>query len=586
MISHDNRFICNPLDLAYRYQDVRLVSDATHRSVYREAGDPSIVRYRRRYYLFASMSRGFWHSENLAGWVFKPTEKLPALDYAPDVREVNGSLYVSASRRGHVCPFFRSENPLDDDFIEVTPGTFEFWDPNLFQDDDGTVYFYWGCSSTTPLFGTKLDPVTFEAMGHREELVCANVECRGWEQTGENHIQGPRMYSGWDITDLVGHDPFIEGSWMNKFRGTYYLQYAAPGTEYNTYADGYLTSKSPLGPFEYSVNSPFSSKPGGFITGAGHGSTFQDEHGNWWHASTMRVSINHSYERRIGLFPAGFDEDGVLFCNQNFADYPIRVPGGRFDPWTDVSAGWMLLSFRSPITASSSLADHSAELAVNEDVRTWWVAESDAPGEWICADLGREKNVHAIQVNLADHELDQRADLFHDGAARNGFFRAIDPATHTTELLVETSVDGLIWDVAANSCDSDTEQPHAFFPLDEPRSARYVRVTAGKLPFGEPFAVSGLRVFGVAEGDLPGRATVRATRVNACTVRIVWDPVEGAQGYNVRYGIHPKKLYHSWLLYDQTQLELGSLNADVDYWISVDVFNESGITEDPLTIQV
>ena len=29
---------------------------------------------------------------------------------------------------------------------------------------------------------------------------------------------------------------------------------------------------------------------------------------------------------RIGLFPAGFDDDGVLFCNQNFADYPMVVP--------------------------------------------------------------------------------------------------------------------------------------------------------------------------------------------------------------------------------------------------------------------
>lgn len=49
----------------------------------------------------------------------------------------------------------------------------------------------------------------------------------------------------------------------------------------------------------------------------------------------MRISVNHVFERRIGLFPAGFDADGVLFCNQNFADYPMVVPDGPFDPWRD-----------------------------------------------------------------------------------------------------------------------------------------------------------------------------------------------------------------------------------------------------------
>lgn len=58
------------------------------------------------------------------------------------------------------------------------------------------------------------------------------------------------------------------------------------------------------------------------MTGAGHGSTIADKYGNYWHASTMRISVNHDFERRVGLFPAGFDKDGVLYCNQNFADYP------------------------------------------------------------------------------------------------------------------------------------------------------------------------------------------------------------------------------------------------------------------------
>lgn len=51
--------------------------------------------------------------------------------------------------------------------------------------------------------------------------------------------------------------PYIEGAFMTKHNGTYYLQYACPGTQYNTYADGVYTSKSPLGPFTLQASNPF-----------------------------------------------------------------------------------------------------------------------------------------------------------------------------------------------------------------------------------------------------------------------------------------------------------------------------------------
>ena len=146
------RILCNPMDLAYRYQDIQftgIVGGVTlgeaSRNVHREAADPSLVLYRVRYYLFVSMSRGFWHSEDLVEWTYQPTDKLPPFDYAPDVREVNGALVISASRKGSDSPVFRSSEPLSDDFEEVSPGTFSFWDPSVFQDDDGRIYLYWGC---------------------------------------------------------------------------------------------------------------------------------------------------------------------------------------------------------------------------------------------------------------------------------------------------------------------------------------------------------------------------------------------------------------------------------------------------------
>ncbi|BDZ66422.1 family 43 glycosylhydrolase [Agromyces mangrovi Wang et al. 2018] len=373
-----SRIVCNPLDLAYRYQDIR--TPFVGRSVHREAADPTVVFYRDRYYMFASMTRGFWHSEDLVEWTLQPSETIPAIDYAPDVREVDGALLFTASRKTK-GRFFRSVDPLTDDFEEVAPSDIAFWDPDTFQDDDGRLYLYWGCSHNRPVSGVELDRTTLQSRGEPVPLISADTATRGWERTGDDYVPEVRSGLSGKIMDAyIGDAPFIEGAYMNRVGDRYYLQYAGPGTQFNTYADGCYVGDGPLGPFEYDPHSPFSSKPGGFITGAGHGSTFQDGHGNWWHVATMRVSVNADFERRIGLFPAGFDEDGVLFCNQNFADFPMRVPDGPFDPWNEASPGWMLLSHRAAAIASSSATGHEPALATDESVRTWWVAGSDRPG--------------------------------------------------------------------------------------------------------------------------------------------------------------------------------------------------------------
>ena len=320
------KWICNPLDLEYRYQYRTSLMGGY--SLAREAADPTLLLFRDTYYLFASMSGGFWYSDDLADWKFKETPELPIYDYAPDVRSIGGRVVFSASRRGEPCTFYASTNPLTEPFQPLTT-PFDFWDPDMFEDDDGRVYFYWGCTNKEPIWGIEIDPKTMLPIGERQAMFGEDEAHHGWERKGENNnLSEPVTEMERLIRQYVGTKPFIEGAFMTKYRGKYYLQYAAPGTECNVYADGVYVSGKPLGPFTYQIHNPFSSKPGGFITSAGHGSTIQDKYGNWWHASTMRVSVNESFERRIGLFPCDFDEDGMLHCNQHFADYPFILPEG------------------------------------------------------------------------------------------------------------------------------------------------------------------------------------------------------------------------------------------------------------------
>lgn len=595
---------CNPLDLGYRYSHVR--ENGPSRG-FREAADPTLVRFKDRYYLFASMSAGFWHSADLVSWEFHEAPDLLIYDYAPDVREIDGRLYFCASRRGRACPILVTSDPLNEPFEEVN-APFDFWDPDLFQDDDGRVYLYWGCSNMTPVWGIEMDPATMTPIGEKVALIAGHEGELGYECAGDNGVvdyessvvyqQLKQMYNpetdrielpagapavpGYDADALnalwhsIGR-PYIEGAFMTKADGRYYLQYACPGTEYNTYSDGVYVGESPLGPFTLQASNPLSSNPGGFITGAGHGSTIADKSGNWWHASTMRISVNYSFERRVGLWPAGFDEDGVMYCSQAFGDYPHRVPEGAFDArgW---EPEWMLLSYGEGVRASASSTAEGSDpaLAVNEDCRSWWSAGTARPGEWLTVDLGAVEDVRAVQVNLADQDLE--VEFPEDAYGDDRHTRHIDLEPSSTNLVIEGSTDGEAWDVLG---EVHRQCANPYLELPEGGAClRYVRVTAGELPYGQAFRVSGLRIFGKGSGEKPAPATgVTAERMGDLDATVRWELPEGAQGANVCYGCEPGKLYHSWLTYGANELKLSTLIAGRAYYVRVDTFNKAGVTK-------
>jgi hypothetical protein len=566
------RSICNPLNIRYLYQHV---TENGQMKIYREAADVSIRLFNDEYYLFASMTRGFFHSGNLVDWNYKETPELPNYDYAPDVCVIDDYLYVCASS-GTKCSFYRTKDPLNHRFEEITTGMV-FWDPNLFQDDDGRVYFYWGCSDKDPIWGVELDKNTMKPIGGKAALIEGNPDLHGWERCAENNDLRLRV----KLPPKNTGGPFIEGAWMTKYKGTYYLQYAAPGTEYNVYSDGVYVSNRPLGPFVYAKHNPPSSKPGGFITGAGHGSTFRDKNGNWWHAATMRISVNHIFERRLGLFPAEFDAGGLFCVNQNFADYPMLIPEGKVDIWTGIFPGWMLLSYKKHVSASSSAPGFGPENAVNEDIRDYWMAADNKGGHSLCVDLGKVYNVNAVQLNLGDHKVVvSKSDDKRIGESSNRF---IDTECGAAEYLIELSRDGDVWQTLKDTRGSHEDHTHEYIAFENPVTARYVRATGYTMPYDAPFTVSGIRIFGKGDGMAPPKVSARANLTGPTNAYIQWRPSEGADGYNVRFGIDKKKLYSSWLLYDKTGLDLGMLTKGQQYFVRVDAFNENGITEGDLT---
>ena len=589
------KYYCNPINVNYRYQfnaDPRLHGKL---QICREAADPSMICFRGRYYIFASMTLGVWVSDDLANWEnHRLPQELPLYDYAPDVRVLGEWVYFCASNRDRNCDRWRTKDILNGPYERIE-GSFSYWDPNLFSDDDGRVYFYWGCSNQTPIYGVELDPDTMEPIGEKKELVFGDPYANGYERIGENNSTLPaseeEIEAGYrafvansavpeeqlppDVKPLIrgmfSKRPYIEGAWMDKHNGKYYLQYACPGAQYNTYSDGVYVGDTPLGPFVLAENNPYSYKPGGFLPGAGHGSTMEDRHGNLWHTSTMRISVNHDFERRCGLWTAGFDADGELFCNQRYGDWPMALEG---DPWRDPA--WMLLSVGKEATASSFVPGHEPSMATEENVRTWWRAASNSSDEWLCADLGCVYDIHAVQINFADDQISIPC----PGEIRPGSqARYIEEADHFTQWKLEGSTDGESWFVIEDKSEAQTDLSHDLIIREEGFAARYLRLSEMAVPYGQNPCVSGLRAFGLGRGEKPAVPQFTAVRANDLDMLVGIKPQDSALGYNILFGSSPEKLYHSCMVFAAGEHRLGALIKGREYFARVDAFNENGITE-------
>jgi xylan 1,4-beta-xylosidase len=535
---------CNPMNLNYRFQN-------SYKDAYREAADPLIKMYKGKYILYASHSGGYWYSDDMLNWKYLAITSLPIEDYAPDVITIDDTTYYIASSGEKKNTYF-TVNPFEDNWKpmkETLP--FPVWDPNFLRDDDGKVFLYWGCSDRDPIrvvqLGRNMQPVTDPVV-----VIKHNPEEHGWENPGE--------------LNEIARNGYNEGSWMTKYNNKYYLQYASPGTEFKTYADGVYTSDSPTGPFKYEIYSPFSYKPGGFIAGAGHSATFEDKYGNYWHICSMSISIRHNFERRLGLFPASFDKDGVLRTFTAFGDYPTIMPNRKVDfEKEDLFKGWMLLSYNKKAEASSSMEKYPLKNAFDENIRTWWSASTGNPGEWLSVKLDDKVIINAIQINFADND----AKLKQDSKNLQYCYRIL------------SSNDNKTWKVIIDKSSNTRDACHDYIELDNPIKAKYIKIENVKVPDGK-FSVYDLRIFGKKNGKTPDQVsgfTVERDPSDSRRANVKWTKDSSVTGYVVNYGADINKLYTSFMVYDTDSVRLTGLNKGVTYYFSIDAFNESGITK-------
>lgn len=545
---------CNPLNLNYRVQHPNSGDHQFDKSVWlREGADPSVAIFNGAYYLFSSVSDCYWRSRDLVNWdILAPRNiaNLPILrNYAPTAVVIGDTLYLKdGNGKGFVhC----TETPDDPDSWLPLPDTnWRLHDAQFFLDDDQRLWIAYGCSPTGKLFLQELDVRTFLPTGPVHEFMMPDVANHGWERACGNNDHEDH---GW-----------VEGPQLFKRNGRYYFVYTCPTID-NVYANGVYVADTITGPYRYQAHNPVTQKMTGFATGAGHGEIFQDLRGNWWTLTCQNIFVLDRFERRICMFPTGFDEDGLLNSDTWQGDYPTRVPNTRrAEPMASEWTGWHLLSRNRPATASSALPAHPPELAVEEDIRTWWSATSGEPGEWLEIDLGQVCEVAAIQVNFAEQDLIC-------GVEEN-------PAARYQVL---GSQDGKHWESLVDQRQNTRDITHDFTVLKGAPQVRHVRLVNAHMPYGGKFAIRGLRVFGSGAGAPPVAPAFTVTRNpdDAREAVIRWQPVPGADGYIVRYGIAAHKLYRANQVYDRCEYVCRSLNVGVAYQVTVDAFNANGYAQ-------
>lgn len=547
---------CNPVDINYRYNFEQIPQQISYRS----GADPVIINHKSEYYLFATISGGYWHSKDLKNWKYIMPSRWAFEDNCAPAAWSFGDTLLLFQSTFEQRPILYSTQPetgkleFYNRWLPRLPDKMGPWDPALFHDEATNRWFmYFGSSNLYPLYGVELD--YNRRLTYKDEprgLIYLYPHVHGWERFGPNHTS--------PIT------PFTEGAWMTKYNGKYYLQYGAPGTEYNVYANGTYVGDDPLGPFTYAPYNPVSYKPGGFVVGAGHGNTFQDNYGNYWNTGTPWIAVNWNFERRIAMFPAGFDADGQMFSNTRFGDFPQYLPTSKWQDRNNLFTGWMLLSYKKPVTVSSVRDTFGANRLMDENPRTFWVANTNKAGETAIIDLQKVYEVKALQINYTDY----KSDIYDNNEKvyiQNKFY---------------ASVDNKNWQVIFDNTDKKEDRPNAYIALPQSVKARYIKYENGYVPTPN-LAISDIRIFGNGDGKAPATPTnLKAQRhTDERDATITWNAVPGAVGYNILWGIAPDKLYQTYQVWADagTTLELRALNVGVDYYYAIEAFDENGVSK-------
>jgi xylan 1,4-beta-xylosidase len=459
------------------------------------SGDVTVIREQGRYYMFCT-GGGAWISDDLLHWSFERVDHVPV---APHVVKYNGAFYMC----GNDGPLFKADRPLGPyagigewkNTPDVAGGWNGPFDMDIYIDDDNRPYLYYPGRGVSGIYVVPLDPGDLSRFAGPVRHLFAFDSTHAWERYGEMN----------EYPDVA----WIEGPWLFKRNGMYYLQYSASGTQWKTYAEGYYTAASPMGPFAYASNNPLLRRTDGLVTGPAHGSVVEGPDGNLWQFYTIVLS-NPPGGRRIGMDRVTFDKDGRMAVK--VTDTPQWAPGAVGDP-AQGNSGSIPLSINK-IRAMNALSRFSSQqpgrdaaYAVDNSSGTWWEPAPTDTLPTLTIELSPATRFDAVQL----FTIDGLRLMFNGG--RWGFGRR-SPAPSVPDVYqykIEVSTDGATYAAALDQT-ANTISRNTLFEEIAPVKCRFVRLTVTNWPKTAPLGILEFTVFGKPAGVLPAAAPIPVSR--------------------------------------------------------------------------
>jgi len=449
------------------------------------SGDVTVIADGGKYYMCCT-GGGMWVSSDLLNWDYHQVSGIPV---APDLVKYNGKFYLTGNS-DHV---FVADDPLGPytdlglfkNIGPVEDGWNGGFDTKIYIDDDNQPYLYWPGRGISGIYGVRLDPNDLTRFAEKPTHLFGFNPMHAWERYGEmNEYPGVA---------------WIEGPWVIKRNGIYYLEYSASGTQWKTYAEGYYTATSPLGPYTYASNNPLLRKTEGLVTGTAHGSIVNVPGTDDWYQFYTIVLSNPPGGRRIGMDKVEFDADGLMSCvvTDNPQPAPGKVAIKNVPASIPVSIN-KINAMNALSKFSSQQAGYPAAFAVDNYSGTVWMPEVSDAQPQIVVELSP-----ATRFDVVQHfTVDAMRVMFSGG--RRGMTRGqAAPALPVYKYKLEVSQDGenyvTVVDKTSNSVSKDT-----IFEEFKPTNCRFVRFTVVDWPKTSPLGIIDFTVFGYPEGyDAP-----------------------------------------------------------------------------------
>ncbi|HEX2935291.1 MAG TPA: family 43 glycosylhydrolase [Bacteroidales bacterium] len=463
------------------------------------SGDVTVLKENGKYYMFCT-GGGAWVSDDMLNWTFHRVENVPV---APDVAKFNGSFYMS----GNDCPLYKADNPIGPytslgewkNTPDVAGGWNGAFDMEIFVDSDNKPYLLYSGRGVSGIFIVPLDPNDLTRFADKPKHLFGFNPDHIWERYGEMN-EYPEV-------------AWIEGPWLQKHKGTYYLQYSASGTQWKTYVEGYYTAKSPLGPFKYAPNNPLLRKTDGLVTGTAHGSIVEGPDGNLWQFYTIVLS-NPPGGRRIGMDRVIFDKEGNM--SVNITETPQWAPGAISDP-TKGNSGSVPVTINK-VRAMNALSKFSSEqpgryaaYAVDNSSGTVWEPLPNDSIPSLTIELSPATRFDVVQLFTIDG-----ARLMFNGS-RRGFGRPAagspqpSPTPDIYRYKIEVSLDGKTFTTALDQT-QNTLSRNTIFDEITPVKCRFVRLTVTNWPKTLPLGIIEFTVFGKPADSLPAQEPIPEMR--------------------------------------------------------------------------